>query len=70
MAKGTLRDWAEPSYNATTGRPASQLEAGGAGGKGGTAQGQTQIGATKGVSAMDKSGSADPGRRKWGGSTP
>lgn len=78
MAKGSLRDWAEPSYNKETGRPASSLEGGGAGGRGGTARGSTQIDAAfgkgvngaPGVSALNKSGSADPGRRKWGGSTP
>lgn len=74
--KGSLRDWAEPSYNVSNGRGASSLKSGGAAGMGGTAAGNAQkgapmsggVGGAPGVSAMDKSGSADPGRRKWGGS--
>jgi hypothetical protein len=78
-SKDSLRDWAEPSYDVKTGRSASSLEVAGTGAKGNhTTDVQTQIGeadgkgvnGAPGVSAMNKSGSADPGRRKWGGSTP
>lgn len=75
--KGTLRDWACPSYDVRTGRSASSLQAEGTGSKGnhttsvsaqkGSANGAGVNGAP-GVSAMNESGSADKGRRKWGGS--
>lgn len=70
MAKhDSLRDWAEPSYDVKTGRAASSLQEAGDGAKGNhTTSVSTQIGATKGVEALNKSGSADSGRRKWGGS--
>lgn len=69
MAKNTLRDWSEPSYDVKTGRSASSIEEAGTGRKGNhTTDVSAQIGATKGVGALNKSGSADPGRRKWGGS--
>ena len=70
--KGSLRDWACPSYSPTTGRAVSSN-----GGKApGSGNASTQMGeASKGgqngapgVSALNKSGSADSGRRKWGGS--
>ncbi len=65
----TLRDWSEPSYDVKTGRAASSLQEAGTGAKGNhTTKVSAQIGATAGVGAMNKSGSADPGRRKWGGS--
>lgn len=65
----TLRNWSTPSYDNTTGRAKSSLSDGGK-------TDTTHIDAAKGggrngapgVSAMDKSGSADPGRRKMGGS--
>ncbi len=75
--KDTLRDWAEPSYDVKTGRSASSLQEAGTGSKGNhTSNVSAQKGEAKaggvngapGVSAMNKSGSADPGRRKWGGS--
>lgn len=67
--------WAGRNYSKTDGRPASSIEEGGKGGKGGTRDAQSQMEAAKGggvngapgVSAMNKSGSADSGRRKWGG---
>lgn len=62
--KGSLRDWAEPSYSVSTGRSASSN----GGSVPGAGDASTQLGAAKGVGAMDKSGSADSGRRKWGGS--
>ena len=66
---GSLRDWACPSYDVKTGRSGSSLQETGTGSKGNhTTDVQTQKGAASGVSAMDKSGSADSGRRKWGGS--
>ena len=78
MAKrDSLQDWAEPSYDVKTGRSASSLEEAGTGAKGNhTTDVQTQIGEANaggkngapGIGAMNKSGSADPGRRKWGGS--
>ena len=68
-SKGSLRDWAEPSYDVKTGRSASSVQEAGEGSKGNhTTSVSTQIGAASGVGAMDKSGSADSGRRKWGGS--
>lgn len=75
-SSGALRDWASPSYNAETGKPASAF-AGKASIEGMKVSGNSQIAAARsggsghgnvGVSAMDKSGSADRGRRKWGGS--
>jgi hypothetical protein len=71
MAKGTLRDWAEASYSVKTGRPVSSTGGKVPGSEGASTQineanGKGRNGAP-GVSAMDKSGSADPGRRKWGG---
>lgn len=74
---GSLRKWSQDSYDVKTGRSASSLEEAGSGSRGNhTTDVQTQIGAAEGkgvngapgVSAMNKSGSADPGRRKWGGS--
>ncbi len=65
----TLRDWSEPSYDVKTGRAASSLQTAGTGSKGNhTTDVSAQIGATKGISSQNKSGSADKGRRKWGGS--
>ena len=62
--EGSLREWAEPSYSVSTGRAVSS-----SGGRApGSGDASTQIGEAKGVGALDKSGSADPGRRKWGGS--
>ena len=77
MKKGTLRDWDCPSYDVNTGRSASSLQEAGTGSKGNhTTRVSTQIdeangkgrNGAPGVSAMNKSGSADSGRRKWGGS--
>ncbi len=76
MMPKSLRDWAAPSYNVSNGRPASSLKSGGAAGGGGTAKGATQIGSANGggmkgapgTSALNHSGSADRGRREWGGS--
>jgi hypothetical protein len=73
----TLRDWAVGSYDRRTGRAASSLEEAGTGNKGNhTTAVATQIeeasaggvGGAPGVSGLNRSGSADPGRRKWGGS--
>ena len=73
----SLRDWAEPSYDVVTGRSASSLQEAGKGSKGNhTTRVATQVEETfaggvngaPGVSAMDRSGSADKGRVKWGGS--
>lgn len=70
--KGTLRDWSEGSYSVKTGRAVSSV-----GGRApGSGDASPQISAAEGkgvngapgVSALNKSGSADPGRRKWGGS--
>ena len=75
----SLRDWAEPSYDVSNGRSASSLQAAGNGSKGNhTGNVSDQIGTANrggekgapGVSALNRSGSGDPGRRKWGGSTP
>lgn len=78
MAKhDSLRDWAEPSYDGTTGRSASSLQEAGTGSKGNhTTNVTTQLDQAKrpgvngapGTKAMDRSGSADSGRNKWGGS--
>lgn len=78
MAKhDSLRDWAEGSYDVKTGRSASSIEEAGGGRKGNhTTDVSTQIGETMtgghngapGVSALNRSGSADGGRNKWGGS--
>ncbi len=70
MAKhDSLRDWAEGSYDVKTGRSASSIEEAGGGRKGNhTTDVSTQIGETKGVGALNRSGSADGGRNKWGGS--
>jgi len=77
MAIKSLRDWAAPSYDRRTGRAASSLEEAGTGARGNhTTAVATQIeeasaggvGGAPGVSALNRSGSADPGRRKWGGS--
>ena len=70
MAKhDSLRDWAEPSYDVKTGRSASSLQEAGDGSKGNhTTSVSTQVGETAGISSQNKSGSADSGRRKWGGS--
>lgn len=73
----SLRDWAEPSYDVTTGRSASSIQEAGTGSKGNhTTNVSAQISAAEGkghggapgVDAMNKSGSADPGRNKHGGS--
>jgi hypothetical protein len=72
----SLRDWAAPSYNVSNGRQASSLKSGGQAGMGGTAKGATQISSAQGAgqkgapgtSALNHSGSADRGRREWGGS--
>jgi hypothetical protein len=73
--KGTLRDWYVDSYGPTNGRalssnggnaPGSKEGGSSKAGKMATANAGGQNGAP-GVSAMNKSGSADPGRRKWGG---
>lgn len=79
MAKDrdSLRDWAEPSYDVTTGRAASSIQEAGSGSKGNhTTNVGTQIdqasrsgvNGAPGTRAMNKSGSADSGRNKWGGS--
>lgn len=70
MAKhDSLRDWAEPSYDVKTGRAASSIEEAGTGHKGNhTTDVSAQLGETKGVEALNRSGSADGGRNKWGGS--
>jgi hypothetical protein len=74
---GTLREWASDSYDKHTGRSASSLEENGTGNRGNhtsavsSQKSEANAGGQKGapgVSAMDRSGSADPGRRKWGGS--
>jgi hypothetical protein len=73
----SLRDWAEPSYDVKTGRAASSIEEAGTGSRGNhTTAVSAQIseatksghGGAPGTAAMTKSGSADPGRRKHGGS--
>ncbi len=73
----SLRDWSEPSYDVKTGRSASSIQEVGTGSKGNhTTAVSAQIGAASasgvngapGTSAMNRSGSADSGRRKWGGS--
>lgn len=65
MAK-TLRDWACPSYDTKTGRAASSLNEAGTGSKGNhTTSVGTQI---PSISGRNKSGSADSGREKDGGS--
>ena len=73
----SLRDWSAPSYDVNTGRSASSLEEMGTGSKGNhttrvSAQIEESMGGGKagapGVGAMNKSGSADSGRRKMGGS--
>jgi hypothetical protein len=79
MAKDVpLRDWASSSYSSKTGKPASAFDPGTSKIEGMTVKGNSQIDAARapgsgkgnpGVSAMNKSGSADPGRRKWGGSS-
>ena len=73
MAKGTsLRDWSRASYSVSNGRAVSS-NGGNAPGSGGasaqidSANGKGVNGAP-GVSSMNKSGSADPGRRRMGGS--
>ncbi len=78
MAKhDSLRDWAEGSYDVKTGRAASSLEEAGSGRKGNhTTDVSTQVGETHakghagapGVEDLNRSGSADGGRNKWGGS--
>ncbi len=69
MPRDSLRDWAEPSYDVKTGRSASSLQEAGTGSKGNhTTDVSTQVGETRGISSQTKSGSADKGRRKWGGS--
>jgi len=66
---GTLRDWSVGSYDNTTGRAKSSLSEGRQDGEHiGAAKAGGQNGAP-GVSAQNKSGSADTGRRKMGGST-
>lgn len=73
----TLRDWACPSYDVSTGRSASSMQEAGTGSKGNhttrvsTQQDETHAGGQKGapgVTGMNRSPSADPGRRKMGGS--
>jgi hypothetical protein len=65
----TLRDWAEPSYDGKTGRAASSLQEAGTGSKGNhTTNVTAHLDQAKGVGALNKSGSADGGRNKWGGS--
>lgn len=72
-----LRDWACPSYDVSTGRSASSVQEVGTGSKGNhTTRVATQIeetmagghGGAPGVSGMNRSGSADKGRREFGGS--
>jgi hypothetical protein len=72
----SLRDWADHSYDVLTGRSASSIEGPGPGRRGNhTTDVQSQITAAHGkaegrnnpgVEAMNKSGSGDPGRRKYG----
>lgn len=65
----SLRDWSEASYDVKTGRSHSSIEEAGQGSRGNhTTSVSAQIGAAKGVESQNKSGSADPGRNKWGGS--
>lgn len=73
----TLRDWAADSYDVSTGRSASSLQADGTGSKGNhTSNVSSQKGASSaggqkgapGTAGLNRSGSADSGRRKWGGS--
>lgn len=70
--KGSLRDWAEPSYSVRTGRAVSSVGGRAPGsGDASTQMGEANTGGQNGapgVSAMNKSGSADKGRRKFGGS--
>lgn len=78
MAKhDSMREWAEGSYDVSTGRAASSVQEAGSGSKGNhTTRVSSQIeeaskggvGGAPGTSAMNRSGAADPGRRKWGGS--
>ncbi len=75
MAKksGNGLDWAGANYSVKTGRAVSSVGmrapgSEGASGQVGAASGKGVNGAP-GVSAMDRSGSADSGRNKWGGST-
>lgn len=66
--KGSMREWASPSYDATNGRAASSLESAGTGSKGNhTGNVSRQI---PSISGRDKSGSADSGRNTKRGSTP
>ena len=74
--KGSLRDWYESSYGNANGRALSSVGGSAPGSKEGgdsrsskmaTANAGGMNGAP-GVSAQNKSGSADSGRRKWGGS--
>ncbi len=69
--------WVGGNYDVKTGRSASSLQENGRGSKGnhtsdvsgqmGSADGKGKNGAP-GTSALNHSGSADGGRRKWGGS--
>jgi hypothetical protein len=60
-----LRDWTEQSYGIENGRAVSSLE--GSGNMGNDAKGKgRQI--PGGVEAMNKHGSADKGRKEFGGS--
>jgi hypothetical protein len=68
--KGSLRDWAEPSYSVANGRAVSSV-GGNAPGSGGASKqipGGGGMNGAPGIGSQDRSGSADPGRRKWGGS--
>ena len=78
MGKGPLRQVSAPSYDVRTGRSASSLQEEGTGSKGNhTGSVSAQIGSASaggqkgapGTSAMNRSGSADSGRNKWGGSS-
>ena len=64
-----LKKWSQDSYDVNTGRSASSLEEAGEGSRGNhTTRVSRQLDACRGVEAMNKSGSHDAGRRKYGGS--
>lgn len=64
-----LKKWSQDSYDTKTGRAASSLNEAGDGSRGNhTTSVSRQLEATRGVEAMNKSGSHDGGRRKYGGS--
>jgi hypothetical protein len=69
--KGPLREWAFPSYGVKYGRAASSV-GGSAPGAGDASKqmptGKGGVNGAPGIDSQDRSGSADMGRNKWGGS--